>query len=47
MNRIGILELQGDFALHHCIFKDMGIESVSVKLPKDLDGVEGLVIPGG
>ena len=47
MNRIGILELQGDFALHHCIFKDMGIESVSVKLPKDLDGIEGLVIPGG
>ena len=47
MNRIGILELQGDFALHHCIFKDMGIESVSVKLPEDLDGIEGLVIPGG
>ena len=41
------MELQGDFALHHCIFKDMGIESVSVKLPKDLDGIEGLVIPGG
>ena len=47
MNRIGILELQGDFALHHRIFEEMGIGSVSVKLPKHLDGIEGLVIPGG
>ena len=44
---VGILELQGDYALHHKIFSDLGIRSKGVKLPKDLDKVGGLVIPGG
>ena len=47
MTNIGILELQGNYALHHKIFSDLGIRSSGVKLPKDLDSVDGLVIPGG
>ena len=47
MTNIGVLELQGNYALHHKIFSDLGINSKGVKLPKDLDSVDGLVIPGG
>jgi len=44
---VGVLELQGNYALHHKIFSDLGIRSKGVKLPKHLDGIDGLVIPGG
>jgi len=44
---IGVLELQGNYALHHKTFSDLGISSKGVKLSKDLDNIEGLVIPGG
>ena len=47
MIEIGVLELQGNYALHHKILSDLGIKSKGVKLPKHLDGVDGLVIPGG
>ena len=47
MIEIGVLELQGNYALHHKVFSDLGIRSKGVKLPKHLDGVDGLVIPGG
>ena len=47
MIEIGVLELQGNYALHHKIFSDLGIRSKGVKLPKHLNGVDGLVIPGG
>jgi len=44
---VGVLELQGNYALHHKVFSDLGIRSKGVKLPKHLDGIDGLVIPGG
>lgn len=47
MIEVGVLELQGNYALHHKIFSDLGIRSKGVKLPRHLDGVDGLVIPGG
>ncbi len=47
MIEIGVLELQGNYALHHKILSDLGIKSKGVKLPKHLDGVDGLIIPGG
>ena len=47
MNNIGVLELQGNYALHHKIFSDLGISSKGIKSAKDLDNVDGLVIPGG
>ena len=47
MINIGVLELQGNYALHHKIFSDLGISSKGIKSAKDLDNVDGLVIPGG
>ena len=47
MIEVGVLELQGNYSLHHKIFSDLGIRSKGVKLPKHLDGIDGLVIPGG
>ena len=45
--KVGVLELQGDFALHHRLLKDMGFDSSSVKKSSDLDIVDGIIIPGG
>ena len=39
--------MQGDFALHHDALERIGIDSVPVKTPSDLDQIDGLVIPGG
>ena len=47
MSNIGVLELQGNYDLHHKIFSDLGISSKGIKSAKDLDNVDGLVIPGG
>ena len=47
MIEVGVLELQGNYAMHHKILSDLGIRSKGVKLPKHLDGIDGLVIPGG
>ena len=47
MIKVGVLELQGDFALHHRLLKDMGVDSSSVKKSSDLDRVDGIIIPGG
>ena len=40
MKNIGVLELQGNYALHHKIFSDLGISSKGIKLSKDLDNVD-------
>jgi 5'-phosphate synthase pdxT subunit len=45
--RIGVLALQGDFREHLDTLADIGIEGVPVRLPADLDGVSGLILPGG
>ena len=47
MSNIGVLELQGNYTLHHKIFSDLGISSKGIKTAKDLDNIDGLVIPGG
>ena len=44
---IGILGLQGDFAAHARALGDVGAESAIVKQPPQLDGVGGLILPGG
>ena len=44
---IGILALQGDFAEHCAMLRSLGINVVEVRLPKDLQGLDGLIIPGG
>ena len=47
MARIGVLALQGDFAEHRTALKKLGVESLEVRLPAQLDGLDGLIIPGG
>ncbi|HKV84138.1 MAG TPA: pyridoxal 5'-phosphate synthase glutaminase subunit PdxT [Ktedonobacterales bacterium] len=47
MTRIGVLALQGDFREHIGALERLGAEARAVRLPGDLDGVEGLIIPGG
>jgi len=45
--KIGILALQGAFVEHKNVCEKIGLEVVLVKNGKDLEGVEGLIIPGG
>jgi len=45
--KVGILELQGDFELHHNILQKLGYDSFSVKESVDLESLDGLIIPGG
>lgn len=47
MSRIGVLALQGDVAEHAAMLASVGAEPVPVKRPEQLDGVDGLIIPGG
>jgi 5'-phosphate synthase pdxT subunit len=45
--RIGVLALQGDFAEHIAALKSLGIDAVEVRKVSQLDGLDGLIIPGG
>jgi pyridoxal 5'-phosphate synthase pdxT subunit len=45
--RIGVLALQGDYAEHIAVLRQIGVEAVAVRLPPDLEQVAGLIIPGG
>ena len=45
--KIGVLALQGDFAEHISMLKRLGVETAEVRLPEHLQGLDGLIIPGG
>jgi 5'-phosphate synthase pdxT subunit len=45
--RIGVLAMQGAFREHAQALRRLGAEVVEVRLPEELDGLDGLVIPGG
>jgi pyridoxal 5'-phosphate synthase pdxT subunit len=45
--RVGVLALQGDFAAHARVLRELGAEVVEVRVPGDLEDLDGLVIPGG
>ncbi|MGE5375275.1 MAG: pyridoxal 5'-phosphate synthase glutaminase subunit PdxT [Bacteroidota bacterium] len=45
--KIGVLALQGDFAEHIAMLKRLGVETAEVRLPGQLEGLDGLIIPGG
>lgn len=47
MMKIGVLALQGDFAEHISMLKQIGVDTAEVRLPKHLNGLDGLIIPGG
>lgn len=42
-----MLALQGDFAEHAAMLRQLGAEPVEVRLPSDLAGLHGLILPGG
>jgi 5'-phosphate synthase pdxT subunit len=44
---VGVLALQGDFEAHVRILDRLGVEAREVRTPADLEGIDGLVIPGG
>ena len=45
--KIGVLALQGDFIEHRHSLDSLGAESVEVRLPGQLEGLDALIIPGG
>jgi pyridoxal 5'-phosphate synthase pdxT subunit len=45
--RIGVLALQGAFREHLRTLAAIGVEGVPVRLPSDIEGVAGLIVPGG
>jgi pyridoxal 5'-phosphate synthase pdxT subunit len=44
---VGVLALQGDFAAHVALLHELGAEPREVRVPADLAGLDGLIIPGG
>jgi pyridoxal 5'-phosphate synthase pdxT subunit len=45
--RIGVLAVQGNFREHAAVLLRLGAEPVEVRLPEQLDSLDGLIIPGG
>ena len=44
---VGVLALQGDFEAHSRVLRELGAEVREVRVPADLEGLDGLVMPGG
>jgi len=44
---IGVLAVQGNFREHTAVLRRLGVEPVEVRLPEQLQGLDGLIIPGG
>lgn len=45
--KIGILAIQGDYEAHAATLASLGVENVEVRTPADLEGCDGLILPGG
>ena len=45
--QVGVLALQGDFALHAELLAELGVAVKKVRRPTELDGCDGLIVPGG
>jgi 5'-phosphate synthase pdxT subunit len=45
--RIGVLAVQGAFAEHIAMLEQIGATGVEIRMPADLEGVAGLILPGG
>jgi pyridoxal 5'-phosphate synthase pdxT subunit len=45
--KIGVLAVQGNFREHAAVLRQLGAEPVEIRLPEHLDGLDGLIIPGG
>ena len=47
MPRIGVLAIQGDFLEHQQVLDRVGADAREIRLPRELDDIDGLIIPGG
>jgi pyridoxal 5'-phosphate synthase pdxT subunit len=45
--KIGILAVQGDFAAHAAMLKELGVDAVEIRAPEALQSCDGLILPGG
>ncbi|MDQ3871732.1 MAG: pyridoxal 5'-phosphate synthase glutaminase subunit PdxT, partial [Chloroflexota bacterium] len=45
--KIGVLALQGAFIEHLDVLRQIGVDGVPVRLPRDVEGASGLIVPGG
>src|SRR5260370_13549274 len=45
--KIGILAVQGDFEAHAAMLERLGVQTVEVRTPTELEGCDGLILPGG
>jgi len=45
--RIGVLAVQGNFREHAAMLRRLGADAVEVRKPEELEGLDGLVVPGG
>jgi 5'-phosphate synthase pdxT subunit len=45
--RIGVLAVQGNFREHVAMLRRLGAEAVEVRKPEELEGLDGLIVPGG
>jgi pyridoxal 5'-phosphate synthase pdxT subunit len=45
--RIGVLAVQGNFREHAVMLRRLGADPVEVRKPEQLDGLDGLIVPGG
>ena len=45
--RVGVLALQGNFREHAAMLRRLGVDVVEVRKPEELEGLDGLVVPGG
>ncbi len=45
--KVGVLALQGSFLEHLCILQRIGVKTTQVRLPEQLEDLDGLIIPGG
>lgn len=45
--RLGVLAIQGGFEAHCEVLRELGAEASEVRVPADLEGLDGLVVPGG
>ena len=47
MTTVGVLAIQGDFAEHRKSLERLGVEVKEIRLPDQLDDIDGLIVPGG
>ena len=45
--KIGVLAVQGAFIEHEHIIEKIGYEVIEIRQKKDLDGIDGIILPGG